>query len=277
MATVKSLKVLDLSHNNLSFSYFALSSVIAANRYLKHLNISYCDLRESTMISLFKMDVKIVNISGNIISNLVAILVKTSIGSTSSLSLSKCSLQEKGLTKLMRNVKHHLEYLDISYNIVTDKAARDVADLIFRNAKLKHLDLSNCEMQRKGLAIILNAIKDCTVLKYVDLKSNCTMVDDALASDVVAFIITHFHLQNWIHQLIVKESRQQMVSHAHWCCTVRLYCSFVVPCGLFCGLWLTSNGFWSHCWQLVQVISAPLLRYHRRAAPMSPMLISLCL
>ena len=186
MAKVKTLKVLDFSDNKLSFSYLDLSSVISANRHLEHLNFSCCGLTENTLISLFKdntVSLKVLNLSTNTVNNSVADLMTAMIGDVNNISLSNCNLQEIGMIKLLSNVKHSLEYLDISSNVISDEAANSVADLIFRSSKLEHLNLANCEIHEEGFSAIVKAITECAGLKHIDLKSD-KIVDSTMTDDI---------------------------------------------------------------------------------------------
>ena len=54
LAEIKSLKFLDLSHNRISDISLEVAAVISSNTELEHLDLSYCELLEGTMIKLFK-------------------------------------------------------------------------------------------------------------------------------------------------------------------------------------------------------------------------------
>ena len=217
MAKVKTLKVLDFSDNKLSFSYLDLSSVISANRHLEHLNFSCCGLTENTLKSLFKdntVSLKVLNLSANTVNNSVTDLMTTMIGDANNISLSNCNLQEIGMIKLISNVKHSLEHLDISSNVLSDEAANSVADLIFRSSKLEHLNLANCKIHEEGFSAIVKAITECAGLKHIDLKSD-KIVDITMTDDIGKIIEKNHSLNHLcLSDCVFHEDKMSKVANA---------------------------------------------------------------
>jgi len=72
--------------------------------------------------------------------------------------------------KVMSKVKNSLMHLDLSFNVISNKVAKSVADAIHRNTHLEHLNLSNCELQEEGLSLMLKALKNPGTLKYLNLR-----------------------------------------------------------------------------------------------------------
>ncbi|XP_065894790.1 uncharacterized protein [Dysidea avara] len=201
LAQIKSLKYLDLSCNNMSYADLDVASVVLSNQSLENLNLSHCTLQEGTMSVIVKTinyaNLKILNVSGNHVSDATAccmvVLLVNAVG-LHGLCLSQCGLQENVLIRLMRNTNSPLKHLDVSYNAISDDAAKYVADLVLKSTMLTHLDLSNCGLQERGLALIVKAICKSTMLKYIDLKSN--KLNDSLANEIAAFISDNHVLNN---------------------------------------------------------------------------------
>jgi len=94
-------------------------------------------------------------------------------------------------------------HLDLSFNAISNKAAKSVADAIYRNTHLEHLNLSNCELQEEGLSIMLKALKNVGTLKYLNLQAN--RVNSLLAGEIAALItdnnvLDHLSLSNCMIQ-----------------------------------------------------------------------------
>ena len=201
LAQIKTLKVLDLSHNNMSHTNLDVSPVVLANQCLESVNFSYCRLQKGTMVMLVKAlngeNLKILNVSGIHITDSIArsmvVLLANAVG-LHGLYLAKCGLQENALTQLMRNTNSALKYFDISFNTVSVDAAKHVASVISKSTNLAHLDLSNCGLQERGFAVIMKAILKCTMLEYIDLKSS--QFNAVLEVEMAAFIFDNHRLDH---------------------------------------------------------------------------------
>ena len=197
LTDIKSLEVLDLSHNNMSKISVDFAAVDDANGDLENLDLSFCEFQEESMLVLYEanfLNLKALNFSGNHISDSVADHMQAMIINAAGLqylSLSKCDLQEHGLIAIMKSItcKCSLRHLDISSNKITDEAAKYVATAISRSTELEHLDLSYCELQEIEFALILKAVTNVTKLKHIDLKSNA--IGDALATEVSQCILNN--------------------------------------------------------------------------------------
>ena len=90
------------------------------------------------------------------------------------------------LFEMLAAVKHSLQHLDLSFNPISDKAAKLLVDLIHSSTDVEYLNLSNCELQEEGLTLILRAAKKASQLKYINLEAN--RISDVLAMEAAAFI-----------------------------------------------------------------------------------------
>ena len=199
LAKLKCLKVFDVSHNKINDQGLNLSTVIAANTHLEQLDLSYCEFKANDIIEMFKentVNIKSFNFSGNhITETATGSMIQRFSNSTSlqNLSLSNCYMCETTLVEILKNVKHSLKHLDLSFNVITDKAAKSVADVIHKNTDLEHLNLTNCYVQENGLYLILKSLRTACNLKFIDLKSN--PMNNNLAGELADYISNN-HLLN---------------------------------------------------------------------------------
>ena len=65
-----------------------------------------------------------------------------------------------------------LTYLDISHNVINYTGAEIIESFIFKNDKVQHVNLSNCNLQSSVINKIITAIKNITSLQFIDLSMN---------------------------------------------------------------------------------------------------------
>ena len=201
LTKIKSLKFLDLSHNRISDISLEVAAVISCNTNLEHLDLSYCELLEGTMIEMFETKcsiLKVLNLDDNQICDSVADYMGNFICNASRLqwlSLSQCHLQENGLLEILKSKQLSLKYLNLSNNKISDKTAESVAKVICRSTNLEHLDLSNCQLQDYGFTLILRAVKSAAKLNKIDLKSN--HISNILTRYIAAFLSNN-HVLNYL-------------------------------------------------------------------------------
>jgi len=201
LGKVNSLKSIDLSNNQMSNESLDITDIIVANAHLEDLDFSHCGL--CTIKSRTKpTNLNVINFDGNHMFTLTALNIKNFFSQSAclfTLSLSNCTLNETVLMKLMTKIKNSLKHLDLSFNVISDKAADSVADVIHKSTCLEHLNLSNCKLLEKGLSVVLNAVKKASALKYLNLKAN--RVSNLLADEIAALItdnkiLDHLSLSN---------------------------------------------------------------------------------
>jgi len=201
LVQIKSLRSLDLSCNKLinACDSHDLAAVIFANRNLEHLDLSYCDISLIKDSKTISMRLKEINFAGNYLTDLSFAYFKEFISiivCLQYLSLSKCCLQEHQVIEVLKNVSYSLRFLDLSYNVIPDKAAKSVADVIYNNTDLEHLNLSNCQLQEEGLLLILKEIKSARGLKYLNIQHN-PVKSELLASEL-AMLLTDNYVLKWL-------------------------------------------------------------------------------
>ena len=124
---------------------------------------------------------KLLNLKGNYLSALIGVDLLSDSTDLHPSILSNCiKHHEVDLDDLMAT--QSLRYLDLSCNVISDEAAKSIADLITNN--LEHLNLFNCKLLEDGFAVILEAAKRASKLNYINLEAN--KVSYILASEVAA-------------------------------------------------------------------------------------------
>ena len=199
LAQIKCLRVLELSHNNISHANLNVSCIVSANQCIEHLNLSYCQLQEDAMVNVLNklnsINLKGLNFSGNQITDSVAVHMETTIGKATglqSLCLSECSLQESGLIKIVRSTRCLLKCVDISWNPVNNMAAKFVAIMIARNIAMEYLELSCCEIQEEGLALILKQLRSLANIRHIYV--NSSHVNIVAAKQIASIIKDNYNL-----------------------------------------------------------------------------------
>ena len=193
LSHIKCLKVLDLSHNNMSQADLDVSSIALANLSLENLNLSYCKLREDVMTAvLYELNsenLKVLNVSGNRITDSVAYHIAAVISDAvhlRALHLSDCRITEGSFIAIMNAINCLLAQLDISYNSVNNVTARLVADVIARNIGLTYLDFSCCKMEEEGLTSMLKQVRNVAQMKYIDVQSSS--INNVIAKELANII-----------------------------------------------------------------------------------------
>ena len=183
LETISSVTFLDLSYNKMSEMSLCLAAVIDANIHLEKLDLSYCDITE--WIKTKPSSLSKLYFNGNRVISTAALSMRNCFGRTYSLSMSKCHLQETQLKHILGSVKNSLQYLDLSFNTISDEVARLLAEALCDNIELQHLNLSHCRLNENGLSFILKAVTS-RIINYIDLSFN--PINDMLASGLAKLI-----------------------------------------------------------------------------------------
>ena len=176
------LKYLDLHSSYIDeVASELLSVVIASNKSLSHLDLTDCKLPPVKLISIVTRlqstcTLKFLSLSFNVIVNEAAYELAEAISKNfvlESLALSDCKLEERGFIVIAESFLNvsSMKHLDLSNNIITDKAAKTLASGIANNMKLTYLDLSYCTWQDIGLARIQEVVFKLPMVKEFDIRS----------------------------------------------------------------------------------------------------------
>jgi len=192
MSNITNLRILNISSNY--FTDDAAESIacfLSQNCKLEELYLFRNKFRATGAIKIVEMsnitNLKILNISSNYITDDAAESIAHFLSQNcklEELDLSFNKLQATGAIKIaeMSNITN-LRKLNISDNDITDDAAESIACFLSQNCKLKHLDLSNNELQAAG-AIKIMELSNAENLNYFDISNN-SITDQAAHDKVV--------------------------------------------------------------------------------------------
>ena len=208
------LKHFNISHNYMSHSSAKyMTSAIAGNESIEHLDISYCVFMDFKIIDLWlckNSALKELILRSNApfqtyrnsltlrsTSTEDADIVDESIHSyIEHLDISSCHLS--GI-QLMNTAKYlqtasTLRYLDISYNKVSKLAATEIASVILNNPLLETLICSCCDLSRSKFANITRALRNISTLKLLDFSDNILTSNEE--NDIGSIIIHNPFLEH---------------------------------------------------------------------------------
>ncbi|XP_065904422.1 protein NLRC5-like [Dysidea avara] len=197
-----SLVCLDVSSNTISIDVaYKLSSLIDQNCNLEILNVANCALQRESFLMIMNVikasrSIQQLNISSNIISGDIARsldIFLTNSNSLKHLELSDCRIHEHGLPTILENVQR-LSYLDLSFNKISDEAAKKLAISLKNNVTLEFLSLAYCHLQEMGINSITLAVRDNTSLKALNLSHH--IIDSQAANYLSYLIITNALLRD---------------------------------------------------------------------------------
>jgi len=87
-----------------------------------------------------------------------------------------------------------LQFLDMSYNEITDQAVIKIASVITNNHLLKHLNLSGCCLKDFGIEIIFNALAHTNFLLSLNISEN--HITSKVAKNVNIGLFSNYTLRN---------------------------------------------------------------------------------
>ena len=180
-----------------------IASIIARNKSIKYLEISNCDMKQSAILKIAKSikelrELKQMDLHDIALTCDAFQFILKDKGLLERLNLSNCKLLNPELINIslaLNNAK--LKNINLSYNTISDYAAKALTPLL-RIRSLDHMEMSNCNLQEEGMALIINTLKHKS-LEYLDFSGN--RVTDFLATEISAGIsnnpyITHLDLSN---------------------------------------------------------------------------------
>ena len=176
-----------------------LASIISKNTSLEHIEISNCNLEETTFAEMSKslkasVSLKHLDLSNNIISDVAASKLANALNIITTLKhldLSSTKLQETGVIDIMQGlINSNLEYLSLSNCNITNNAVAEIASCV--PTSLKSLDLSNCKMHETSLICITDKLKKASSLRQLNLSYN--IITDAIADNLAKVISNNVHI-----------------------------------------------------------------------------------
>ena len=171
-----------------------LSFAININSSLEKLVLANCAINSSGLLKIFNsmknlctlrhINISHVHVTDEVTAILGDVIVANKI---EHLNLSHC-LQGVNkldvLTAIANSVT--LQYLDLSYNDISDDEASCVASAITNNEYLHYVNLTNNEFEIQSISIILNAMARLSSLSYINL--NSYTISEELTAEVAAVL-----------------------------------------------------------------------------------------
>ena len=193
------LRVLDISYNKLiESSVDEIVSIIISNPLLQHLNVANCELSELQIISLCKalqgtslltfLDINHNEVTREAANELATVLKNNKL--LQHLNFSACNFQEDTLMLVADSLAYvTLVSFDVSYNIITEKSAKQIAVFLSKSIYLEQLSLCACFAENSIAAMeIFKAIKQHSSLTHLDLKLNVFNND---LVELIASVLEH--------------------------------------------------------------------------------------
>ena len=203
------LKFLDISHNEVTNEAAnEIASVIMNNKSLQYINLNSCNLFEDSLMLiaesltyltfLISIDVSYNSITEKAAQNMAVAIAKNKV--LEQLHFCCCFADNTALT-VFNAIKQHrsLTHLNIRWITVTNELANMIEGVLKFNTNIIHLDLGYCNLQKVGFCSILSALRNATLLQYLNLKSNC--ISENLAVNIASLIrknvlLKHINLCN---------------------------------------------------------------------------------
>ena len=203
------LKFLDISHNEVTNEAAnEITSVIMNNKSLQYINLNSCNLFEDSLMLiaeslthlsfLISIDVSYNCITEKAAQNMAVAIAKNKV--LEQLHFCCCFTDNTALTvfnaiKQLRSLTH----LNVRWITVTNELANMVEGVLKFNTNIIHLDLGYCNLQKLGFCSILRALRNATLLQYLNLESNC--ISENLALNIASVIrknllLKHINLCN---------------------------------------------------------------------------------
>jgi len=217
LVLLSSLEYLDVNSSTVPST--AISATISKNTKLKHINFSKCSVQDyrfheiaeamSTLVLL-----KYLNVSGIKMNDTSASFISAVIANNPEiyhLDLSKCQLHHNGLLRIIRQLKcSHLSYLDVSYNYITEEAAKVLFDTFSNGIELIHLCLSHCNLYEQSFLLIAKSLAMMTTLRHLDLSGNT--IDIQIAHAISNCTANNHNLEYFdISHCAISENEMQII------------------------------------------------------------------
>ena len=179
--TVSTLQYLDFTSSIMSLKN--LISIVGNNTNIKHLNISNCDVHGKTDITennfpglfLEYLNIGNTNITQPFAEFIISLICNSSY-KLQHLDINSCKIQESELICVTDSltVHHNLIHLNYSNNIVINyQIANSLVKVIKNNIHLEYLDISSCHFSDQTFLLIMSALKQVKLLKFLNISSNC--------------------------------------------------------------------------------------------------------
>ena len=175
-----------------------IASIITKNSSIKYLNISKCDMKQSTVMKITKSikevgELKRLNLSGIALTCESLDFALEDKSTLEELNLSHCKLQEPEIVRISSALKRtRLSSINLGHNNISDNAANRLASLLC-NRSISNVEMPDCNLQEEGMSRVINALKYKS-LKSLNLCGN--RITDILASEISGGVSNNPYIMN---------------------------------------------------------------------------------
>ena len=201
--------------------YKNVRNFITIIKGLKSFNINGCNFNKqgsSVLTTVISKNTKIqeLNLSNSKININQLLSILPYMNKISSLNLSNCQFQSDEINRLfdMLNQMKYLQHIDLSGNSMNSNVCDSLATMIKNNKSIHTLSLPNGRLDHQSLRIILQAMKNVSLLVHVNFSTN--KIDNKLASDVADVFVYNNQLKQFhFAELVLQQSGFQhyLINH----------------------------------------------------------------
>ena len=176
-----------------------IAGIIAKNSSIKYLEISNCDMKQSTVMKIARSiaqlnELKQLNLNGIALTYESLDLALKDKSTLEELNLSNCKLQNPEISIISSTLKEaKFKSIDLSHNYISDYATSRLATLLL-NHSISTIEVSDCNLQEKAMSCIINALKCKSLIKCLSFRGN--RITDFLASELSAGISNNPYITN---------------------------------------------------------------------------------
>ena len=204
LTVLSSVEYIDLSLNSEPETVSRVVNdvpLLIANNSLKYINIFGCYLEEKDMCDILLIlsmcvSLKSLNLHSCTIPDGVSVgCVIANNRSLNYLDLCDCKLKEEDIIEIAESLRvtESIEHILLSCNVITDRAARALANTMRNIPLLKLLAFSNCKLEESGLLLIANTLQTISTLQHLDLSYN--NISDKVAVSIASVLSNNTSLE----------------------------------------------------------------------------------
>ena len=185
---------------NVETDHKGLASILTNNDCIQELMLSNCSFLHNNfngllfLRSLNSIGFDKIYYSDNFEDLMIPII--TNNPGLSQFTLSICEITESALVKILQSIAQvlrNLLYINLSHLKCSCEVANHITTVFSCNAKLKHINLCNCQLLTVDVRSIIQTTKNLTDLEYFDL--SCNQVTGYLANDVTTLIANNKNIK----------------------------------------------------------------------------------
>ena len=178
---ILTVKILDLTNNNLSDCVVEDIEVVLSFDKLEELHLGGNNLQDTGMINIAEAlqsnyVLKVFDISNNCINSKAANSIATALANKMQLEkllLNGNQLQAQDITEITNRLQSTaIKVFNISHIMMNSTAANIIVNLLTKNTQLEELYLGGNILQNKGIFEILLGLENTSTLKVLDISNN---------------------------------------------------------------------------------------------------------